>query len=141
MYGLLLQVDPALCTFVVSIRLRVVITANWISEKSIVNTCKMFTLKVDFLSTSLPRIPSQMVLFLYFGLAMSSTMSGSGRLRPPDPKMMAGVSQPCTCVQGFKREPAQSRLVTDSSSSPTAKTPRSSIVPHVAVGTPVSKKS
>ena len=49
-------------------------TINWISEKSIVNTCKMFTLRVDFLAASLPRIPGHMVLFLFFGLAMSSTM-------------------------------------------------------------------
>ena len=60
------------------IRLRVVIhEISWISEKSIMNTCKMFTLRVDILSASLPRIPSQMLLSLYFGLAMSSTMSGS----------------------------------------------------------------
>ena len=50
-------------------------TINWISEKSIVNTCKMFTLRVDFLTASLPRIPSSMVLFLFFGFAMSSTMT------------------------------------------------------------------
>ena len=43
-------------------------------EKSIVNTCKMFTLRVDFLPASLPRIPGHMVLFLFFGFAMSSTM-------------------------------------------------------------------
>ena len=42
-------------------------TVNWISEKSIVNTCKMFTLTVDVLTASLPRIPRLMVLFLYFG--------------------------------------------------------------------------
>ena len=52
-------------------------TINWISEKSIVNTCKMFTLGVDFLAASLPLIPGYMVLFLYFGLALSSTMSRS----------------------------------------------------------------
>ena len=77
MHGLLLQVDPTLCTFVLSIRLRVVITINWISEKSIVNTCNMLTLRVDFLTASLPRIPGLMVIFLFFGLAMSSTMSRS----------------------------------------------------------------
>ena len=38
-------------------------TTYWISEKSIVNTCKMFTLRVDFLAASLPRIPGYMVLF------------------------------------------------------------------------------
>ena len=69
MYGLLLQVHPTLCTFVLSIRLRVVIHENWISEKSIVKTCKMFPLRVDFLTAPLPRIPSQMVLSLYFSLA------------------------------------------------------------------------
>ena len=37
----------------------------------------MFTFGVDFLTASLPRIPSQVVLFLYFGLAMSSTISRS----------------------------------------------------------------
>ena len=37
-------------------------TINWISEKSIVNTCKMFILEVDVLTTSLPRIP---VLFVF----------------------------------------------------------------------------
>ena len=50
-------------------------TINWISEKSIVNTCKMSTLSVNFLAASLPRIPSFLVLFLFFGFAMSSTMS------------------------------------------------------------------
>ena len=52
-------------------------TINWISEKSIVNTCKMFTLAIDFLTASLPRIPGYMVLFLYLGLAMSSTMGSA----------------------------------------------------------------
>ena len=37
-------------------------TINWISEKAIVNTCIMFTLRVNFLATSLPRIPGHMVL-------------------------------------------------------------------------------
>ena len=32
-------------------------TMNWIYEKSIVNTCKMSTLRVNFLAASLPRIP------------------------------------------------------------------------------------
>ena len=77
MYDLLSQVHPTLCTFVLTFRLRVVITINWISEKSIVNTCKMFTLKVDFLSASLPRIPDHMVFSLYFGLAVSSTMGSA----------------------------------------------------------------
>ena len=49
-------------------------TMNWISGKSIVNTCKMFTLGVDFLTASLPRIPSHVVFSLYF-LADSSTIS------------------------------------------------------------------
>ena len=35
---------------------------------------KMFTLGVDFLTASLPRIPSQVVFSLYLGLAVSSTM-------------------------------------------------------------------
>ena len=74
-YGLLSQVHPTLCTFVLTIGLRVVI--NWISEKSIVNTCKMFSFGVDFFTASLPRIPSQVVFSLYFGFAVSSTMAGA----------------------------------------------------------------
>ena len=46
-------------------------------EEPIVNTCKMFTLRVNFLAASLPRIPGYMVLFLFFGFAMSSTMTAS----------------------------------------------------------------
>ena len=49
-------------------------TIHWISEKSIVNTFEMFTLRVNFLAASHPRIPSYMVLFLFFGFAVSSTM-------------------------------------------------------------------
>ena len=49
-------------------------TINRISEKWIVNTCKMSTLRVNFLAASLPRIPSHMVFSLYIGLAVSSTM-------------------------------------------------------------------
>ena len=41
------------------------------------NTCKMSTLRVNFLAASLPRIPGHMVLCLFFGFAMSSTMSRS----------------------------------------------------------------
>ena len=41
------------------------------------NTCKMFTLGVDFLAASLPRIPSQVVFSLYLGLAVSSTICGA----------------------------------------------------------------
>ena len=52
-------------------------TINWIFEKSIVNTCEMFTFRVDFLAASLPRIPSQMVLSLYFGFVMPNMMSRS----------------------------------------------------------------
>ena len=52
-------------------------TINWIYEKSIVNTCKMSTFRVNFPAASPPRIPGQVILSLYFGLAMSSTMSGS----------------------------------------------------------------
>ena len=48
---------------------------NWISEKSIVNTCKMSTLRVNFLAASPPRIPGCVVLFLFFGFAVSSTMT------------------------------------------------------------------
>ena len=47
-------------------------TMNWISEESIVNMGKMFSLGVDFLTASVPRIPSYMVLFLFFGFAMST---------------------------------------------------------------------
>ena len=50
-------------------------TITWISEKSIVNICKMSTLRVNFLAASLPRIPGYMVLFLFFGFAVSSTMT------------------------------------------------------------------
>ena len=32
------------------------------------NTCKMSTLRVNFLAASLPRIPGYMVFSLYFGL-------------------------------------------------------------------------
>ena len=35
----------------------------------------MFTLRVNFLEASLPSIPGNMVLFLFFGFAMSSTMT------------------------------------------------------------------
>ena len=52
-------------------------TINWVSEKSIVNTCKVSTLRVNFLAASLPRIPSFLVLFMFFGFAMSSTMTAS----------------------------------------------------------------
>ena len=34
------------------------------------NSCKKFTLGVDFLAASLPRIPGHMVLFLYLGFAV-----------------------------------------------------------------------
>ena len=47
------------------------------SDTSIVNTCKMFTMGVDFLTASLPRIPSHVVLSLYFFLAVSSTMGSA----------------------------------------------------------------
>ena len=52
-------------------------TMNLISEKPMMNTCKMFTLTVDFLTASLPRIPGHMVFSLYFGLAVSSTMGSA----------------------------------------------------------------
>ena len=48
-----------------------------IFEKSIENTCKMFTLGVDFLTASLPRIPGHVVFSLFFGLVVSSTMTRS----------------------------------------------------------------
>ena len=41
------------------------------------NTCKISTLKVNFLAASFPRIPGYIVLFLFFGFAMSSTMTAS----------------------------------------------------------------
>ena len=53
------------------------LTINWISEESIVNALKMLTLRVDSFAASLPRIPSLMELFLFFDIAMSSTMSRS----------------------------------------------------------------
>ena len=37
----------------------------------------MFTLGVDFLTASLPRIPSHVVFSLYFGLSVSSTMGSA----------------------------------------------------------------
>ena len=48
-----------------------------LSEKSIVTTCSMSTLRVNFLAASLPRIPGYVVLFLFFGFAMSNTMIAS----------------------------------------------------------------
>ena len=39
------------------------------------NTCKMSTLKVNFLAASLPRIPGFLVLFLFFSFSMSSTVT------------------------------------------------------------------
>ena len=50
-------------------------TIDLVSEKAIVNTCKMSTLGVDFLAASLPRIPGYMVLFLFFSFVVSSTMT------------------------------------------------------------------
>ena len=51
---------------------------NWISEKSKVNTCKMFTLGVDFLTASLfHAFQAKWYSLLYFGLAMSSTMGSA----------------------------------------------------------------
>ena len=38
------------------------------------NTCKLSTLRVNFLAASLPRVQGCMVLFLFFGFATSSTM-------------------------------------------------------------------
>ena len=50
-------------------------TINWIFETSIVSTCRMSTLRVNILAASLPRIPGYMVLLLFFGFAMSSTVT------------------------------------------------------------------
>ena len=50
-------------------------TINWIFKKSNVNTCRMFILRVNFLAASLPRNPGNMVLFLFFGFAVSSAMT------------------------------------------------------------------
>ena len=41
------------------------------------NTCKMFTLGVDFIAASLLRIPSHVIFSLHFGLAVSSTMGSA----------------------------------------------------------------
>ena len=41
------------------------------------NTCKMFTFRVEFVAASLPRIPSHVVFYVYFGLAVSSTMGSA----------------------------------------------------------------
>ena len=46
-----------------------------VSEKTIVNTFVMFILRVNSFAASLPRIPGYMVLFLFFGFAVSSTMA------------------------------------------------------------------
>ena len=51
------------------------ISIYWVSEKSIVKTFEMFTLRVNSFAASLPRIPGYMVLFLFFGFAVSSTMT------------------------------------------------------------------
>ena len=76
MYGLLLQVRPSLCTFVPSIRLPVVmhdkLDLREIDREYLSN---MSTLRVNFLAASLPRIPGYMVLVLFFGFSMSSTMT------------------------------------------------------------------
>ena len=75
MYGLLVQVHlPLFALLFRPYDCELWFTINWISEKSTVNTCKMFTLRFDFLAASLPRIPSHIVLCLFFSLAMSSTM-------------------------------------------------------------------
>ena len=70
MYGLLLQVFiPLFALLFCPSDCELGFTINWISE-----TCKMPALRVNFLAASLPRIPSYMVLFQFFGLAMSSTV-------------------------------------------------------------------
>ena len=50
-------------------------TIDLVSEKSIVNTCKMFTFGVNSFAASLPRIPCFLVLFLFFSFAVSSTIA------------------------------------------------------------------
>ena len=50
-------------------------TIDLVSEKSIVNTFEMFTLRVNSFAASLPRIPGCMVLFLFFSFAVTSTMA------------------------------------------------------------------
>ena len=49
---------------------------SWlVSEKTIVNTFVMFILRVNSFAASLPRVEGYMVLFLFFGFAVSSTMT------------------------------------------------------------------
>ena len=50
-------------------------TIDLVSEKAIVNTCEMFTLRVNSFAASLPRIPGYMVLFVIFSFTVSSTMA------------------------------------------------------------------
>ena len=50
-------------------------TIDLVSEKAIVNTCKISTLRVNFLAASLPRIPGFLILFLFFSFAVSNTMA------------------------------------------------------------------
>ena len=50
-------------------------TIDLVSEKSIVNTFEMLTLRVNSFAASLPRIPGCMVLFLFFSFAVTSTMA------------------------------------------------------------------
>ena len=52
-------------------------TLNSVSEKTIVNTFVIITLRVNSCAASLPRNPGHMVLYLFFGFAMSSTMTAS----------------------------------------------------------------
>ena len=73
-----LWIFGALTTYVLSIRLPVVIhdktgslrNWSWIP-------LNLFTLGVDFLTASLPRIPGHVIFSLYFGLAVSSTMGSA----------------------------------------------------------------
>ena len=48
-------------------------TIDLVSEKAIVNTFEMFTVRVNSFAASLPRIPCYMVLFLFFSFTVSST--------------------------------------------------------------------
>ena len=50
-------------------------TIDLVFEKTTVNTFVMYTLRVNFLAASLQRIPGFLVLFLFFGCPMSSTMT------------------------------------------------------------------
>ena len=50
-------------------------TIDLVLEKTIVNSFVMFFLAVNSFATSLPRVDGDMVLFLFFSSAVSSTMA------------------------------------------------------------------